>query len=36
MWKVTGKKFGKRMLHIKHATFFGDYVGAAFQQGVDY
>jgi hypothetical protein len=33
---VGGKKFGKRMLHTKYTTFFGDYVGVAFLRGVDY
>jgi hypothetical protein len=24
-WKVIGKKYGKRTLHIKHVIFFGAY-----------
>jgi hypothetical protein len=36
MWPVIGKRFGKRMLRTKPATFFGDYVGDAFQRGVVY
>jgi hypothetical protein len=26
-WKVIGKTYGKRMLHIKHFIFFDDYLG---------
>jgi hypothetical protein len=36
MWKVIGKKYGKRVLCIKHVIFFGDYAGDVFQRGIDY
>jgi hypothetical protein len=35
-WKVIGKKYEKYMLRIKHPTFFGNYVGDAFQRNVNY
>jgi hypothetical protein len=36
MWKVIEKKYGKRVLCIKHVIFFSDYVTEVFQRGVNY